>query len=82
MDDPARVRKLRWLCRRGMKELDILLEQFVGQNADAITRGEWPELEEMLSSEDDLLWDWIQDPGTALNPAYRDILKQIRNKDA
>lgn len=82
MDDPARVRKLRWLCRRGMKELDILLEQFVGQNADAITRGEWPELEEMLSSEDDLLWDWIQDPGTALNPAYRDILEQIRSKDA
>lgn len=82
MSDPARVRKLRWLCRRGMKELDILLEQFVSQNADAIARGEWPELEAILDSEDDLLWDWIQNPGKATNPDYRDILDGIRSKHA
>lgn len=82
MDDPARIRKLRWLCRRGMKELDILLEPFVTQHTAAITRGEWPELEAMLDCEDDVLWDWIQNPGAAVNPAFRDILEQIRTAHA
>lgn len=82
MGDPARVRKLRWLCRRGMKELDILLERFVKQHAGAIERGEWPALEEMLDAEDDVLWDWIQNPGTAVNPAFQEILAQIRSKHA
>lgn len=82
MGDPARVRKLRWLCRRGMKELDILLEPFVTQHADAIAQGEWPELEALLDSEDDMLWEWMQNPSTAMNPAFRSILEQIRSKDA
>jgi succinate dehydrogenase flavin-adding protein (antitoxin of CptAB toxin-antitoxin module) len=65
-----------------MKELDILLEPFVAQHADAIAQGDWPELETMLDAEDDVLWDWIQNPGTATNPAFRGILERIRRKDA
>ena len=26
--------RIRWLCRRGMKELDVLLERFVSQEYD------------------------------------------------
>ena len=29
MSDDGRVRKLRWRCRRGMKELDVLLERYL-----------------------------------------------------
>jgi antitoxin CptB len=31
--------ELLWRCRRGMKELDVLLERYVGR------RGSWPEAE-------------------------------------
>ena len=43
-----RVRKLKWLCRRGMKELDILLQPFVDRHQEALADGAWPELEPLL----------------------------------
>jgi len=77
MEDGARVRRLKWLCRRGMKELDILLERFVEQNADALEQGAWPEFEPLLQTEDDLLWAWFLDPSSADAAAYRKILDRV-----
>jgi antitoxin CptB len=82
MVDRGRLKKLKWLCRRGMKELDILLEQFLGKNETALNRGEWSELEPLLSIEDDVLWDWIQDPDCAAAAPFRHLLTQIRRDSA
>jgi succinate dehydrogenase flavin-adding protein (antitoxin of CptAB toxin-antitoxin module) len=46
-----------------MKELDVLLENFVASNAAAIQAGQWPELESLLALEDDRLWDLLVSPG-------------------
>jgi antitoxin CptB len=54
-----RVKRLRWKARRGMKELDVLLETFFAQQTAAILAGDWPQLELFLSQEDDVLFDWI-----------------------
>jgi len=70
-----RVKKLRWRSRRGMKELDVLLENFFELNSAAISRGEWPQLEELLAQEDDVLFDWIS--GRDL-PADPDVLLLIK----
>ncbi len=43
-----------------MKELDLLLEPYLSGNEAALRAGAWPELEELLSCEDDLLWDWLR----------------------
>ena len=40
-----------------MKELDILLERFVLANEDSLAQGGWPDFEELLALEDDVLWD-------------------------
>lgn len=72
-----RVRKLKWLCRRGMKELDILLERFVIENEVLLAQGAWPELESMLETEDDILWDWFQNPEACSTGPYGDLLKTI-----
>ena len=77
MEDGARVRKLKWLCRRGMKELDILLERFIEQNTDALAQGSWPEFETLLQTEDDLLWDWFLDTSSANAAPYREILEHV-----
>ena len=74
-----RVRKLRWLCRRGMKELDVLLESFLDQNQQALERGSWPEFEALLQSEDDVFWVWVQHPDHRDAAVYRGILEQIRH---
>ena len=73
-----RVRKLRWLCRRGMKELDLLLESFLEQNQQPLERGSWPEFEALLHNEDDVFWTWLQYPDHRDAVVYRDILERIR----
>ncbi|MEJ2384817.1 MAG: succinate dehydrogenase assembly factor 2 [Xanthomonadales bacterium] len=59
------MRKLRWSCRRGMKELDVLLVRFIDANAADLARGAWPGLERLLALEDDVLWDLLQAPSAA-----------------
>ena len=54
-----RLKRLRWKSRRGMKELDILLEAFFVNQAESLTAGDWPQLETFLAQEDDVLFDWI-----------------------
>jgi antitoxin CptB len=77
MEGSKRVRKLKWLCRRGMKELDILLERFVTENEASLAAGAWPELESLLETEDDVLWDWFQDPAKQAKGRYGDLLKNV-----
>ncbi len=57
-----------------MKELDVLLEAFFANQASVLTVGGWPQLEEFLAQEDDVLFDWIS--GRDL-PSDPDILKLI-----
>jgi antitoxin CptB len=77
MTDAVRVRKLKWLCRRGMKELDVLLERFITFNEASLAEGAWPEFEALLETEDDKLWDWFQNPDSADASHYRGLLMEI-----
>jgi len=77
--DEQRCRKLKWLCRRGMKELDILLEHFLARRGAELRSGLWPELEALLDTEDDLLWDWVQHPATPAAEPFRALLEDIRS---
>ncbi len=74
-----RVNKLKWLCRRGMKELDILLESFIKQNQQLLQSGGWPDLEALLGIEDDVFWNWVQHPEQEDAMTYRDLLERIRH---
>ena len=77
-----RVRKLKWLCRRGMKELDVLLERFMLDQSDQLEHGEWPEFESLLALEDDQLWDMVQKPQASSLKQYHPILDRINHGPA
>jgi len=69
MDDPE-LSRLRWRCRRGMRELDLLLTRWLDQsyeNADASQRAVFVKL---LACEDDQLWRWFIGRET---PAEKDL---------
>ena len=72
-----RVRKLRWQSRRGMKELDVLFEAFFASQSEAILDGAWPELELLLSQEDDVLFDWISRRDLPSDPGMLDLIKAL-----
>ena len=46
-----RLKILRWKSRRGMKELDVLLEAFLVAQAEVLLEGGWPGFEEFLAQE-------------------------------
>jgi succinate dehydrogenase flavin-adding protein (antitoxin of CptAB toxin-antitoxin module) len=62
-----------------MKELDLLLERFVDRHCEALDAGRWPELEALLETEDDRLWNGVQDPVAAEAAGYRELLEWIRH---
>ncbi|NIN58519.1 MAG: succinate dehydrogenase assembly factor 2 [Xanthomonadales bacterium] len=78
MDGPSRMRRLRWLCRRGMKELDVLLEAFMAAQEEALMQGDWPQLEDFLKEEDDRLWDWLVKNDRPPTPAFDALANAIR----
>lgn len=65
-----------------MKELDLLLGRFVDLQQTALSAGAWPQLESMLAAEDDLLWDWLQDPTSAADSKLHELLEAIRDEHA
>jgi antitoxin CptB len=77
VDDPA-ARRLRWRCRRGMRELDQLLERYLDRRWPDAEPSERLAFERLLDSEDDALWRWFlhhdrpQDP--VLDAAVRHVL--------
>lgn len=73
------MQKLRWMCRRGMKELDVLLEPYLSGNEAALRAGAWPELEELLSCEDDLLWDWLRGAAEPDDGTLAPLVASIRD---
>jgi len=81
IDNDLRLRKLKWLCRRGMKELDVLLSRFIENQSRALQDQAWPELERLLASEDDQLWLWVQNPAVA-SREYQQLLTVISHGPA
>jgi len=57
--DAATCSRLRWRCRRGMRELDQLLERWLRQRWAASSDAERGVFLRLLDSEDDRLWAWF-----------------------
>ena len=58
MTDPARAR-LRWRCRRGMKELDILLARWLEGRWTSSDEASRRRFERLLEQPDPDLADWL-----------------------
>jgi antitoxin CptB len=59
VSDDAELRKLRWRCRRGMRELDRLLERWLDRDYAAASEHQRGVFRQLLDCEDDRLWRWF-----------------------
>ncbi len=80
MAGAARIGRLRWLCRRWMKELDVLLERFVASSEQQLREGHWPEFEPFLQHEDDVLWDSLRGVPDCVDSRFDGLISAIRNE--
>jgi len=51
--------RVRWRCRRGMLELDIVLQRFVDKHYTQLNEAELQQLDTFLNLPDNDLWDMI-----------------------
>jgi len=59
MNSEIPPRRLRWLCRRGMKELDIVLGGYLDTCYPNASADEKAAFEALLQLEDPLIWSWL-----------------------
>jgi antitoxin CptB len=59
MSDDDELKKLRWRCRRGMRELDQLLGRWLDRAWRQSPTHEREVFLRLLDSEDDKLWRWF-----------------------
>ncbi|MDE0457173.1 MAG: succinate dehydrogenase assembly factor 2 [Chromatiales bacterium] len=74
----ARRKRARWRCRRGMKELDVLLERFVRRALDRLDAEEMEALERLLDQPDQDILEWISSPAAAPPAGLGGIVAIIR----
>lgn len=71
---------LRWRLRRGMKELDVLLERYHDARYAAASDGEREAFARLLAREDPEIWNWVMNPA-AVPPEFADVIHQLRRHD-
>ena len=78
MNDEAEFRKLKWRCRRGMRELDQLFERWLDTRWRAASTQQRDTFLRLLDSEDDRLWRWFLGQETPSDDALRALVDDMR----
>ncbi|MBS0556479.1 MAG: succinate dehydrogenase assembly factor 2 [Proteobacteria bacterium] len=77
----ADAARLRWRCRRGMRELDQLLGWWLDARFAQAGNAEKSAFSTLLDAQDPQLWDWFCGRGAPHDPGQRRIVDEIRNRD-
>jgi antitoxin CptB len=81
-DDATELKRLRWRCRRGMRELDQLLVRWLERDWAAASDAERAVFLRLLDCEDDRLWRWFLGHETAPDAALDSLVQHIRKPPA
>jgi antitoxin CptB len=76
-DDRSRAR-LRWRCRRGMLENDLILTRFLDARGDTIDEEEVAALDRLLDLADNELWDLLSGRAEPEDATLRPLLALLR----
>ncbi|OAN12574.1 hypothetical protein A3K86_17535 [Photobacterium jeanii] len=73
-DDRARVK---WACRRGMLELDVIIMPFFEERFDELSDQEQQDFIALLKCDDPDLFTWVMKHGRSENPALAAMVDKI-----
>jgi antitoxin CptB len=74
----AELDKIRWRCRRGLLELDLILEKFNQQYLGSLDAEQLECFEELLAFYDNDLLDLVKGRAAAPDRRYNCILQLLR----
>lgn len=70
--------RLRWRCRRGLLELDIILQRFLDQYYGQLDESQLKTFETLLSLPDNELWDIISAKKETTNEIIKPLLTLLQ----
>ena len=78
---PVELNRLRWNCRRGLLENDLVLEKFLERHLGVLDGPRLDVLNSLLSLDDNSLWDILSgrsEVATNAEPAVTEIVALLR----
>ncbi len=80
--DSLYLRRLRWQCRRGMRELDLLLLGFLERGYEALSPEDRTAFERLLEYPDTLLQELLFSGRASADPAIARVIDAVRHAAA
>jgi antitoxin CptB len=75
----AELQRLRWRCRRGTRELDRLLGDWLERRYTGASPALQAAFSELLDEQDPQLWDWLMGREAPQRAEFRRIVDAIRS---
>jgi antitoxin CptB len=80
-DGPGEVARLRWRCRRGMKELDLVLLRYLEQDYPQASPVDRDAFARILELQDPDLFGYLVGRDTPAEASLRHVVARIRRVD-
>lgn len=77
MDD-VELKRLRWRCRRGLLENDLVLERFLERYGSRLTQRQVQAFEKLLDYGDKELWDLVARRSEPGDPDLKEVMELLR----
>lgn len=81
-DAENKFSKALWGCRRGMLELDVMLQNFCNKAYTSLSAEKQQLFDELLEANDQDLLSWLVGSQPAANPKLQDMILVIRHMHA
>ena len=79
LPDPVYLERVRWRCRRGLLELDIVLARFVEQRYAGLDQAQKEAFDALLDMPDTVLWDMIAGREAPAQESQRTVLEWLKS---
>jgi len=70
--------RIHWQCRRGMLELDDMLQGFLNHGFNDLTQNEHNQFESLLACHDNLLLEYLMGRTVPADPDTANVVNKIR----
>lgn len=77
--DDHELKRLRWRCRRGMRELDVLFNAYLDRAWPTASDEERGVFLQLMDCEDDRLWRWFMGYEDVPDANLRALVERMRS---
>jgi antitoxin CptB len=79
---PTSAGQLKWRCRRGMRELDVLLERYLKERYPSAPAAEQQAFVALLEAPDPQLFAYVVQREVPADPDWAHVIAKLRNLDS